>query len=315
MKRILITWAIFAFPTLLGAQNQVSFFVQGHADDWQLFMSKNIEEEVQLARIVIITLTAGDAGHGSSAYGNGKVPFYMARERGAVFSSKFTGDIMAKEVDEIPTCQMVQFNGHQIASYTYKNRIVNYFLRLPDGLSGEGFPETGNQSLARLKAGSLKTITTVDQSATYQGWNDLLQTLTAIFIHERGNDEQVWINTHSPDPAYNEDDHSDHYATAQAVIDATHDLPWTGIVTWMGYRTRNLPANLSAKELINASAIFSAYNWSLMESGYGESFDNAHRRFLPSDYFKIFKRPAYDSFSDQMSDIVKSAKRQIAKFF
>jgi len=311
MKQFLVIVLIFLQPTFIFSQDQVVFFIQAHADDWQLFMSKNIEEDVSFAKIVIITLTAGDAGHGSLPYGNGKIPYYLAREKGAVYSSKFAGDIMASEVEDIPQCNMLAINNHQIARYSYKNRIVNYFLRLPDGLAGEGVPETGNQSLAKLKNGSLKTVIAVDNSALYKGWTDLMQTLKSIIQKERGADEQVWINTHSSDLKFNEGDHSDHYATAQVVQDVTKDMPWAGIVSWMGYRCRKLPPNLEPKELINASAIFTAYSWSLMESGYGESFDNAHRRFLPNDFSRITKKPDYDSFSDQFNDWKKSFKRKV----
>jgi len=84
MKRLYSFTATLFFTLWIYGQDQVAFFVQGHADDWQLFMSKNIEEEIQFARIVIVTLTAGDAGHGSLPYGNGKIPYYLAREKGAV---------------------------------------------------------------------------------------------------------------------------------------------------------------------------------------------------------------------------------------
>jgi hypothetical protein len=39
---------------------QVSFYVQAHEDDWQLFMSKNAIEDIGYAKVVFITLTAGD---------------------------------------------------------------------------------------------------------------------------------------------------------------------------------------------------------------------------------------------------------------
>lgn len=310
MKQIFSFIAIL-LPFWLCGQDQVAFYVQAHADDWQLFMSKNIEEEVKFARIVIITMTAGDAGHGSLPYGKGKIPYYLAREKGAVYSSKFVGDIMATEVDDIPQCKLSSINGHQIACYTYKNRIVNYFLRLPDGLSGEGVPETGHQSLTKLKNGGLKTIAAVDNSTLYKGWDDLLQTLKSIIIMERNNDEQVWINTHSSDLKFNYGDHADHYATARAVQESVEELPWAGIVSWMGYRCRKLPPNLKPQDLINASSIFSAYAWSLMESGYGECFDNAHRRFLPNDFFKVTKQPTFDSFSDRLNDWLKASKRKV----
>ncbi len=311
MKILLFICIISIYPALLRGQDQVSFYVHGHADDWQLFMSKNIVDDLSFAKVVIITLTAGDAGHGCLAYENGKIPYYIAREKGAVYSSKFACDILGKEVSDVPFSSIVSVNGHFITKYVYKNHIINYFLRLPDGLYGEGLPSTGNQSLEKLRKGSLKTITAVDHSTIYHGWNDLTQTLKSIIIAESGLDEQVWVNTHSSDRKYNEGDHSDHYSTSEAVQDAVKDLPWAGIVSWMGYRSRKLPANLSTSEIVNATAIFSAYSWSILESGYVSSFDNAHRRFLPNDFFLITKKPVAGSFSVRAINMIKLLKRKL----
>jgi len=311
MKRFISIIVFIVWPVLFYGQDQVAFYITGHADDWQLFMSKNIEDDLSFAKVVIITVTAGDAGHGSSSYENGKIPYFMAREKGTVYSSKFAVDMLGKEVNDVPQSEIVSVNGHAITKYIYKERIINYFLRLPDGLSGEGVASTGNQSLQKLKEGRLKTMTTVDNSSAYHGWNDLTQTLKSIIIVERGNDEQVWINTHSSDRKYNEGDHSDHYLSSEAVQDAVQDLPWIGIVSWMGYRSRKLPANLSAPELVNTTAIFSAYSWGIMESGYVSSFDNAHRRFLPNDFFLITKKPVTIAFSGRVINMIKLLKRKL----
>jgi hypothetical protein len=312
MKHILLVIMLMAFPSLFYGQDQVAFYVQGHADDWQLFMSKNIVEDASFARIVIITVTAGDAGHGNTAYGNGKIPYFMAREKGAIYSSKFAFDMLGQEVSDIPLAKMTAVNGHSIAKYIYKDRVINYFLRLPDGFhGGEGVPTTGNQSLQKLKEGKLKTITAVDNSATYQGWSDLTQTIKSIIISEKGSDEQVWINIPSYDHKYNEGDHSDHYTTSLLVQDAVVDLPWTGLVSWMHYRTRKLPANLSSSELENSSALFAAYTWSITESGYITSFDKAHKQFLPGQYSIIIKRPSESSLSGKMERVIEYAKRKI----
>jgi len=210
--KIIILFCLFFFHSyIFYAQQQVSFFVEGHADDWQLFMSKNIAEDLSFAKMVIITVTAGDAGHGNLAYGKGKIPYYLAREKGCVYSSKFAIDLLEGEVDEVPNCSMEIINGHSIARYVYKNNMVNYFLRLPDGIHGEGAPETGNQSLQRLKLGQISSINAVDNSATYKGWNDLTQTLKTIIQAEKGTDEEVWMNIQSSDRIFNSGDHPDHY--------------------------------------------------------------------------------------------------------
>ena len=312
MKYLFLFITLLIYPIVFYGQDQVSIFVQGHADDWQLFMSKNIAEDVQFAKIVIITITAGDAGHGSLPYGHGKIPYYLAREKGAIYSSKFAYDMTGGEVDDVPQPKMVLVNGHSIAKYTYKDRIVNYFLRLPDGFhDGQGAPTTGTQSLQKLKEGKIKTITAVDNSTLYREWSDLTSTLRSIIIAEKGSDEQIWMNIPSSDHKFNEGDHSDHYTSSLLAQDAVNDLPWVGIVSWMHYRTRKLQPNLTSIELQNSTAIFAAYTWSLLENGYITSFDSAHRRFLPGQYSVITKRPTGSSLSGKITDMVQSAKRKL----
>lgn len=311
MRKLILMILCFSLAFSIYAQQQVSFSIQGHEDDWQLFMSKNIVEDLSFGKVVFITFTAGDAGHGNLAYGNGKIPYFLAREKGAVYSSKFASDLNGGEVSDIPLCTNVVVNGHLIAKYVYRNNVVDYFLRLPDGLDGNGLPSTGNQSLQKLKDSQIKTITAVDNSTVYNGWNDLTQTIKTIILTEKGTDEQVWMNTSSIDRTYNSDDHSDHYYSSQAAQDAVCDLPWVGIVSWMNYRERNLPGNLSVSEIENASAIFAVYSWSLVESGYVTGFDNSHKRFLPGDYFRITRRPTGGSFSGKVSDILQSIRRKL----
>jgi hypothetical protein len=312
MKYFFSLIVLLVYPSLFYGQDQVSFYVAGHADDWQLFMSKNIIEDLSFAKIVIITVTAGDAGHGNLSYGNGKIPYFLAREKGAVYSSKFAYDMIGGEVNDVPQCKMVLVNGHSIAKYTYKDHIVNYFLRLPDGFhSGEGAPSTGNQSIQKLKEGKLEKITAVDNSTVYKGWSDLTLTLKSIIIDEKGSDEQVWMNTPSSDHKFNEGDHSDHYTSSLLVQDAVRDLQWVGIVSWMHYRTRKLQGNLSVAELENATALFTAYTWGLIENGYITSFDSAHRRFLPGQYPLIIKRPSGSSLAGQITGMIQSVKRKI----
>ena len=312
MRILLFVCFLSIYTSLLQAQDQVSFYVQAHADDWQLFMSKNIVEDMKFAKIVIITVTAGDAGHGNTAYDKGKIPYYQAREKGAIYSSKFAFDLLEKEVNDIPSCTMVPINGHSIARYNYKDRMVNYFLRLPDGFhSGEGAASTGNQSIKKLRDGNIKSLTSVDNSTTYEGWSDLKETIKSIILAEKGSDEQVWINTPSSDPNYNTDDHSDHYTSSLLVQDAVNNMPWVGIVSWMHYRTRKLEANLTSSELENTTAIFAAYCWAIIESGYVTSFNDAHKRFLPGEYFKVTKRPTGSSISQKIDGMIQVVKRKI----
>jgi hypothetical protein len=207
---------------------------------------------------------------------------------------------------------MAPINGHSIARYNYKDRVMNYFLRLPDGFhGGEGNPDTGNQSIKKLRDGTIKSLTTIENSTTYQGWGDLRETIKSIILAEKGTDEQVWINAPSSDPTYNIDDHSDHYISSLLAQDAINDIPWVGIVSWMHYRTRKLEANLTSSELDNTTAIFAAYSWAIIESGYVTSFNDAHKQFLPGEYFKVTKRPTGSSISQKINGMIQLTKRKI----
>ncbi|MDP2338445.1 MAG: hypothetical protein Q8N05_18745 [Bacteroidota bacterium] len=314
MKQFILV-PVFVLYALAGySQQQVSITVQGHADDWQLFMSRNIVEDLSFGKVVIITVTAGDSGHGSSAYGNGNIPYFMAREKGAVYSSKFASDLSGKEVSEIPVCSMVEVNRHRIARYRYKDNIVNYFLRLPDGLKGDGAPETGNQSLKRLKNKEIQSITAIDHSATYKDWSDLTQTIKSIILAERGTDDEIWMNLPSTDKKYNHGDHTDHYYSSLAAQDAVVDLPWVGIVSWMLYRSKKLPGNLSPSEQQNATAIFAVFSWSIVESGYVTCFEKQHTVYLPGDYFLITRKPTGGSFSGKLTELFESVKHKLNSY-
>ena len=74
------------------------------------------------------------------------------------------------------------FNGHSIFRVSYRNTI-GYFLRVPDGhWSGEGYYDTGFESLKRLASGENDALHAVDGSTVYHGWNDLVATLRAIRV-------------------------------------------------------------------------------------------------------------------------------------
>ena len=80
MTRRLLLIVFIALSVNLRAQTSVTFSVQAHQDDWQLFMSSKIVADLNLgAKVVFITLTAGDASVGSGSYGPGGVPFYLSR--------------------------------------------------------------------------------------------------------------------------------------------------------------------------------------------------------------------------------------------
>ena len=166
MKRIFLLLLIFVFALKAQAQVQVSYYVVADADDWQLFMGAKLISDLDAGgKAVLITLTAGDEGNGNTAFNGSSIAYYLAKERGGVFSSKFVADYMNTPYPEtylVPTAQTVVISGKTLTKYVYGNAngvgsVVNYFLRLPDGgPTGAGFSGTAFKSLKKLFFKDLK---------------------------------------------------------------------------------------------------------------------------------------------------------------
>lgn len=315
-KRLLIIALVLFFTRLnLWAQQEVSFSIQAHEDDWQLFMSSKIVADLTVTggKVVFITLTAGDAGNGDGAYSSSGTPFFLSRELGSVYSAKFAADITSGSTPApTPTATTAVVNGHNITKYVYGNT-VNYFLRLPDGdFDGNGFPITGNKSLNKLRNGSIPSLTSVENSATYTGWSDLTNTIQQIILTEKGTDNQVWMYTASLDNTANPGDHSDHLNAAHAGQDAVSTMLWVGISEFVDYATSSMPANLSATDHENAAAIFMLSEWGITEQEYSSSFVADHKAWLPMDYFAVKRTPVGNAPFTITGDENKTANKLTA---
>src|SRR3982751_4652743 len=134
MKTILQAIFLLALSLSARSQTQVSYSVQAHDDDWQLFMSSKIMSDLTAGgRVVFITTTAGDGGNGAGS-GPSTIPYYLARERGSIYASKYASDLAGGNISDTPTAARVTISGHSIIRYSYNNnKVINYFLRLPDG--------------------------------------------------------------------------------------------------------------------------------------------------------------------------------------
>src|SRR5215207_8300407 len=175
------------------APEKVSFYFAAHQDDWQLFMNPSAFQDVaeSKTKTVFVHVTAGDAGLG---IGNGgrKHPYYLARENGAETAIRFMAD--SGNLPVVKTESKIDLNGHQIYRVSYRNTVA-YYLRLPDGHpTGSGYVQTGNQSLKRLAEGQAETLTAVDGSAVYRGWEDLVSTMRALVDYERARAPVVQLN-------------------------------------------------------------------------------------------------------------------------
>ena len=278
-----------AAPTLADEAkrpSKVSFYFAAHEDDWQLFMNPSAFKDVigGAAKTVFVHLTAGDAGLGTGLGGR-KHPFYLARENGAEAAIRFMADADAIPGERVAAPMM--FNGHSVYRVSYRNT-VGYFLRVPDGnASGAGYPETGFQSLKRLASGENDILRAVDGSATYHGWEDLVATVRAIIVYERGRAGLVQINVAETDTRINPNDHTDHLMTANAALDAVSNFSCVRKVYYVDYASSRLPQNLDAQQRDMESSVFAVTLAGIQALDHKTSWDHYDRSFVGRNYFRV----------------------------
>ncbi|HEY6024974.1 MAG TPA: hypothetical protein VIV34_12455 [Pseudolabrys sp.] len=266
--------------------DKVSFYFAAHEDDWQLFMNPSAFQDVMggAAKTVFVHLTAGDAGLGVGLGGR-KHPFYLARENGAEAAIRFMADADAAPGER--TAASMSFNGHDIYRISYRNT-VGYFLRVPDGhWSGDGYYETGFESLKRLSNGQNDVLRAVDGSTTYHGWDDLVATLRAIIAFERGHTALVQLNVAETDTRINAQDHSDHLMTAKAALDAAKDLSCVRRVYYVDYASSRLPQNLDAQQRDMESSVFAVTLAGVQALDHSTRWHHYDQSFVGRNYFRV----------------------------
>jgi len=220
-----------------------------HEDDDLLFMNPDHLHELQNGDCLrTVYLTAGDDGLGSD--------YWLARETGA----EAAYDSMEGHGPSLWIERYVLVNSHEyikMASPRGNPDVTLIFVQLPDGnLTGNGFPRTHYESLARLDSGAISQMTSVDGQSTYTK-SDLTNLLVGImqYYHPDEIDTQTLINDSVVQP-----DHSDHIATGVFTTAAysvyARDVP---LVYYTGYPIGQLPENVSGQDLAEKSAAFYAY--------------------------------------------------------
>lgn len=230
--------------------SKISFYIVAHADDWQLFMHPQVYHDLisPSCKVIFIITTAGDAGMDQE--------YWLSREEGSKSSIRFC---MAPSGvrSELAGCR--RFNDHIIDHWSANNS-TSYFLRLPDGnMNGHGFAATDFQTLKKLQSKETSELTALSGSTTYQGWEDLVQTLQAIIVFESNDLSNTYLHYLNPDPDANPGDHQDHIHTGNAIenmplADQCHRLLFTG------YSTAGLDENLSPPELFLKAGMFAVYD-------------------------------------------------------
>ena len=257
-------------------------FVNGHADDWMLFMGEYAYEAISSPdnQVVIIILTAGDAGRDET--------FWRGRETGSLASVRAVLDYPIHQGDPSEKDEMMELSGKKLRWHETGN-VHTYFLRLPDGYpNGQGSKTHGGQSLYKMEEGKLPSITTVDENDTYT-LSDVENVLQDIFTKEHHKDS---IYVHLLDPVGPPDfSHSDHYMAQKLATQALAKMDFQNckILSFEDYRIQNKTPNLSGSPYAQKTTIFAAYDFAMFKAvGECKLCSSGYLAWLARSYHKEF---------------------------
>ncbi len=273
-------------PALAKAAQDISVYVCAHPDDCILFMNPELYDDMQRrdGTTVLLYITAGDAGH---AFRADSRSYPTARARAAMAATRWMAADAHAPNTGAPTSP-VSIRGHRIGRWVY-GRTVSYFLQLPDGnYAGEGFARYGFQSLSRLQAGAIRRITSIDGTATYDGWADLVQTLAAVLAREAGEAYPIRLHLAEPDAGLNPGDHADHLqagaAARAALVLHRRGQACDALYQYVDYAIADRPANLSPDDWQTKAGSFAVLTATLRRLSGINHWDGDHLPYLARRY-------------------------------
>lgn len=229
--------------------------IVAHQDDDLLFMNPDILHAIKAGSCIrTIYMTAGDAGGGYF--------YWLSRERGSEAAYSYmigSKEIWVQRIAQLGTNEFAMV-AHPQSDY----RVSLIFMRLPDGnLQGQGFLASYFESLAKLQAGKIKQIHSVDSQSTYT-LSQLTSALAAL-MNTYGPAE-TWAQTPT-NLSGKYPDHSDHITVGQLTQKATQlyvNQQFEGHASqplrfYTGYPIRAKPPNVNGQDLVQKEATFSAY--------------------------------------------------------
>ena len=265
----------------------LSVFVVAHPDDWQLFMNPDAFQAMNgpNRKAVFIHVTWGHAGKG---VGGEPTPYYLAREEGALRAIRFLANAVdataALGADTKP--EAVERAGHKVARHTYANAVA-YFLRIHDGkiVNGDDAQEHP-LALDRLRLGTSATTKSIDGSATYAGWADLVATLEAVIKSELAPGTALNLHIAELDEGRNPGDHPDHRAVAFAMEEVAAHLPCARISRHEEYATRDRKINVTGYNYMIDAGTWAATASGLSDLHAGSTWEPGHNSWVGRDYHR-----------------------------
>lgn len=226
----------------------------GHQDDTLLFMSPRLAEEIDSGRCVrTVFTTAGDAGMSASYWEGREAGVEAAYAELAGVANSWTTDSLL-------------IAGHPLRLRTLiaDPRVSIVYMRLPDGVGGEGYPAYGYQSLMKLWCSANTSsectateteIEAVDGSTKYT-YEGLVATLRGLI--EGFGATQIW--TQDYEEAIKATDHPDHVITARLTRTAAGLDPGSHkLLSVWDYKTMDMPENVSGAALTRKQHAYYTY--------------------------------------------------------
>lgn len=225
-----------------------------HQDDDLLFMNPTLLHDIKAGRCVrTVYLTAGDGGNGHY--------YWLGREQGSEAAYSSMLGYKGIWVDRI-----VELGPHTyatIANPKGNSKVSLIFMHLPDGnMKGEGFPSSHDESLAKLDAGKLSQMHSVDSQSTYTAaqLQASLAELMHLYLPAEIRTQANFVSTKYPD-------HSDHMAVGRFVKRAYVQYEreqYAGLVNiplqfYIGYPIHERPTNVADGDLQAKESAFLAY--------------------------------------------------------
>ena len=230
------------------------------------------------APATFIYLTAGDDGRDSV--------YWQTRERAALASVRIAGGTAIPRTDSTG-CKPVVVLKHTMRRCVLGNA-ESYFLRLPDGQkNGSGFSRYNNQSLRRLRLRTISAITAVDESATYQGWDDLVSTIAELVSSDSTQTAQV--HTTDPSVVVNPHDHFDHRIVGLLVAELRKSQS-LAVRYYVGYALGTRAPNRSNAQAREKTEVFLAYDQEMMRSNTKWSAYREHPAFYSECMIRTYAR-------------------------
>ena len=227
--------------------------IVAHEDDDLLFMNPDTQRDITASNCIrTVYLTAGDAG--SNQF------YWLSRQKGVQVAYSYMNgtpnDVWIDRIVEISDGKFVT-----ISNPRGNSKISLIFMHLPDGnLFGQGFKNSGFESLQKLLTGKIARIHTVDNQSTY-GLSSLGETLTTLMQSYKINE----LRTLADYTIKNFQDHSDHLMADSIATTAFSSFSQVGnhsatIAHYIGYPIRSMPDNVFDQDLRTKQNTFYLYS-------------------------------------------------------